>query len=141
VKLFVDRGNPETAIRMAKNMMASHFNISKNNKAVLEIKEDSLTRTQRQNKLFWLWMTLIGDEVGHTKDEMSEILQQAILGESSFPSKLDGADVKKQKRAKNLTILEMTRFLEQVDIFAADTLGMQLPRPEDLYWKSMGVVE
>jgi len=31
--------------------------------------------------------------------------------------------------------------LEQVDIFAADTLGMKLPRPEDLYWKSMGVVE
>jgi len=141
VKLFVDRDNPETAIRMFKNMMASHFNTSKSGKAVLEIKEDSLTRTQRQNKLFWMWMTLIGDEVGHTKDEMSEILQQAILGESSFPSKLDGADVKKHKRAKNLSIVEMTRFLEQVDIFAADTLSMQLPRPEDLYWQSMGVIE
>jgi hypothetical protein len=140
MKVFVDRDGQERALRMTQAMIASHFNVTKNNKAVLEISEDSLTRSQRQNKLFWMWMTIIADEVGHTKEEISEILQQAILGETSFVSKLNGESITKQKRAKQLTTAEFSNFLEKIEYWAGE-YGMRLPKPEDLYLKSMGVVE
>jgi tellurite resistance protein len=138
MKVFVDRNGQERALRMTEAMIASHFNVSKNHKAVLEITEDSLTRSQRQNKLYWMWMTLIADEIGHTKEEMSEILQQAILGETSFVSKLDGENITRQTRAKQLTTAEFANFLEQIEYWAGE-YGMRLPKPEDLYLRSMGV--
>lgn len=140
MKVFVDRNGQERALRMTQAMIASHFNVSKNHKAVLEITEDSLTRSQRQNKLYWMWMTLIADEIGHTKEEMSEILQQAILGETSFVSKLDGENITKQKRAKQLSTSEFSNFLEQIEYWAGE-YGMRLPKPEDLYLRSMGVID
>lgn len=140
MKVFVDRNGQERALRMTQAMIASHFNVSKNHKAVLEITEDSLTRSQRQNKLYWMWMTLIADEIGHTKEEMSEILQQAILGETSFVSKLDGESITKQKRAKQLSTSEFSNFLEQIEYWAGE-YGMKLPKPEDLYLRSMGVID
>jgi len=138
MKVFVDRNGQERALRMTEAMIASHFNVSKNHKAVLEITEDSLTRSQRQNKLYWMWMTLIADEIGHTKEEMSEILQQAILGETSFVSKLDGESITRQTRTKQLTTAEFANFLEQIEYWAGE-YGMRLPKPEDLYLRSMGV--
>lgn len=140
MKVFVDRNGQERALRMTQAMIASHFNVSKNHKAVLEITEDSLTRSQRQNKLYWMWMTLIADEIGHTKEEMSEILQQAILGETSFVSKLDGENITKQKRAKQLSTSEFSNFLEQIEYWAGE-YGIRLPKPEDLYLRSMGVID
>ena len=139
MKVYVDRDGQERALRMTQAMIASHFNISKTQKAVLEITEDSLTRSQKQNKLFWMWMTLIADEVGHTKVEMAEILQQAILGEISFVSKLDGEQITTPKRPKQLTVAEFTNFLEQIDFWAGEH-GMRLPKPEDLYYESIGAV-
>ena len=140
MKVFVDRNGQERALRMTQAMIASHFNVSKGDKAVLEITEDCLTRSQRQNKLYWMWMTLIADEIGHTIEEMSEILQQAILGETSFVSKLDGESITIQKRAKQLTTAEFANFLEQIEYWAGE-YGMRLPKPEDLYLRSMGVVD
>ena len=131
VRLYVDRHGQERALRMAEHMFASHFNISKTDKAVLEITEDKLTRSQKQNKLFWAWMTILGEFHGHHKNEMAEILQQSILGETSFVSKLDGAKINKQERAKYLTVGQFKNFLEQIEVHAAE-YGVRLPSEEEM---------
>jgi hypothetical protein len=136
VKVYVGRNAQELALRMAKNMLASHFNINTNDKAVLEITADNLTRTQKQNNLFWVWMTILGEFHGHHKNEMAEILQQSILGEKSFISNLDGANIKKHERAKYLTVGQFKNFLEQIEVHAAD-YGIRLPTEEEI--KEQGI--
>ena len=131
MKVYIGRHAQELALRMAKNMLASHFTISTTDKAVLEITEDNLTRTQKQNNLFWVWMTILGEFHGHHKNEMAEILQQSILGETSFVSKLDGKNVKKHERAKYLTVGQFKNFLEQIEVHAAE-YGVRLPTEEEI---------
>ena len=44
------------------------------------------------------------------------ILQQSILGETSFVSNLDGSKIQRHERAKYLTVGEFQNFLEQIEI-------------------------
>jgi len=132
MKVYVDRDGQERALRMTEAMIASHFNMSKKEKAVLEITEDSLTRSQRQNKLFWVWMTVLGEFHGYNKNDMAEELQQSILGETSFVSKLDGSTIKKHTRAKSLTVGQFQSFLEQIEVHAAE-YGVRLPLEEEIH--------
>jgi hypothetical protein len=136
MKVYVDRDGQERALRMAEHMFASHFNISKTNKAVLEITEDKQTRSKAQNDLFWVWMRILGDFHGHNKVEMAEILQQSILGEISFVSNLDGAKINKHERAKYLTVGKFKNFLEQIEVHASE-YGVRLPTEEEI--KEQGI--
>ena len=131
MKLYLDYNNPETAVRMFKAFWPSFWNTCKGNKAVLTLEEDKLTRSDKQNKLFWVWMTVLGEFHGHHKNEMAEVLQQSILGETSFVSKLDGENIKQHTRAKNLNVGEFQSFLEQIEIHAAE-YGVRLPTEEEI---------
>lgn len=132
MKLYLDYRNQEEASRMFNFLWHSYWNTTrKNKKAVLTLEEDKLTRSGKQNDLFWVWMKVLGDFHGHNKVEMAEILQQSILGEKSFVSKLDGARIKKQERAKYLTVGEFKNFLEQIEIHAAE-YGVKLPTEEEI---------
>jgi len=62
---------------------------------------------------------------------MAEILQQSILGETSFVSKVDGAKINKQERAKHLTVGQFQSFLEQIEIHAAE-YGVRLPSEQEI---------
>lgn len=139
MKLYVDRGGQKQAIDLAKNMVASYFNSNQKQKAVLEIYEDKLNRSQRQNKLWWKWMLVIGNFIGHSQNQMSLILQQEFLGEETFTSKTTGEEITQIRSTKSLRVDEMKELLEQVDFWAGD-LGIKLPHPEDLYWQKRGVV-
>tara|TARA_R110000772_G_C12962784_1_gene403625 strand:+ start:98 stop:505 length:408 start_codon:yes stop_codon:yes gene_type:complete len=131
VKMRVIRGQEETAIKLFPSFIASFLNVTDKDKVIITIKEDNLTRSGRQNDLFWVWMTVLGEFHGHNKAEMAEVLQQSILGETSFVSKLDGAKINKQERAKYLTVGKFKNFLEQIEIHAAE-FGVRLPSEEEI---------
>ena len=132
MKLYVDRGGQERAIEMVEHMIASYFNINQDQKAVLEIYQDKLTRSQRQNKLWWKWMLVIGNFIGHSQNQMSLMLQQEFLGEETFTNKITGEEITQIRSTKSLKVDEMKELLEQVDFWAGD-LGIKLPHPEDLF--------
>jgi hypothetical protein len=139
VKVYVERDGQERALKMAKNMIASHFNCSKGEKAILEIFEDRLTRSQKQNKLFWLWLTEISKETGHSKDDMADYLQSTFLGEHE--SMVMGKKTTKPIGTSSLKMNEFSELLEQINAWAGDMLNMKLPQPIDLYYQSMGILE
>jgi len=142
VKVFVDRGGQDRALRMAKNMIASHFNASKNDRAILELKEDSLTRSQRQNKLYWLWLNVYYKETGNRQDAMHEYFAKNFIGGDLKEIDLLGEKVKVMvvKSTTQFSTAEFKDYLEQIQDFMNDQ-GIKLPMPEDLYWQSMGVIE
>ena len=131
MRLYLDYRNSEEASKMFQFLWHSFWNTCKGDKAVLTLEEDKLTRSGKQNKLFWVWMEVLGKFHGHHKNEMAEILQQSILGEKSFVSNLDGARIKKQERAKYLTVGEFKSFLEQIEVHAAE-YGVRLPSEEEI---------
>jgi hypothetical protein len=131
MKLYLTYSKPEVAYRMFRALWPSFWNTCKGDKAVLILEEDKLTRSQKQNKLFWVWMQVLGEFHGHHKNEMAEVLQQSILGETSFVSKLDGEHIKKHTRAKHLTVGQFQSFLEQIEIHAAE-YGVRLPSEEEI---------
>jgi len=139
VKVYVERDGQERALKMAKNMIASHFNCSKGEKAILEIFEDRLTRSQKQNRLFWLWLTEISKETGHSKDDMADYLQSTFLGEHE--SMVMGKKTTKPIGTSSLKMNEFSELLEQINAWAGDMLNMKLPQPIDLYYQSMGILE
>src|SRR5574343_306687 len=54
----------------------------------LEIKKDK--RTNQQFNLFWLWMETIGNETGHTKNQMKKVLFKKFGFYTTFTNKLTG---------------------------------------------------
>jgi|11_taG_2_1085331.scaffolds.fasta_scaffold130776_1 hypothetical protein len=131
MRLYLDYRNSEEASKMFQFLWHSFWNTCKGDKAVLTLEEDKLTRSGKQNKLFWVWMEVLGKFHGHHKNEMAEVFQQSILGETSFVSKLDGGNIKKHTRAKNLTVGEFQSFLEQIEVHAAE-YGVRLPSEEEI---------
>ena len=129
--LRVNRFHIDEAIKLFPSYLASFFNLTDQDIAVIAIKVETRSRSKRQNDLFWVWMKVLGDFHGHNKAEMAEILQQSILGETSFVSNLDGAKINKHERAKYLTVGDFKNFLEQIKIHAAE-FGVRLPSEEEI---------
>jgi len=119
-----------------ESMIVSHFSeYPESEKAIIEIREDKDSRSTKQNALYWEWIGIM-TETGYTKDEIHVIMRDMFLGYNEITKK-DGV-VKELKSTTKLKVGEMKDYLEQIDIFAAG-LNITLPRPEDLYYESMGI--
>ena len=121
-----------------ESMVVSHFSqFPDDEKAIISIDRDILTRSGAQNKLLWMWNKIIGDEIGHNKDDMHDKLVRKLLGEVEYTD-FDGNITTRAIETKTLKVAEMKDYLEEVDRFVGE-YGIVLPRPEDLWWKSMGI--
>ena len=121
-----------------ESMIVSHFSqFPDDEKAIISIDRDILTRSGAQNKLLWMWNKIIGDEIGHNKDDMHDKLVRKLLGEVEYTD-FDGNITTRAIETKTLKVAEMKDYLEEVDRFVGE-YGIVLPRPEDLWWKSMGI--
>ena len=121
-----------------ESMIVSHFSqFPDDEKAIISIDRDILTRSGAQNKLLWMWNKIIGDEIGHNKDDMHDKLVRKLLGTVEYTD-FDGNITTRAIETKTLKVAEMKDYLEEVDRFVGE-YGIVLPRPEDLWWKSMGI--
>ena len=100
----------------------------KNGEYTISIERKVKHRSVSQNRLLWLWLRCIADELGYTADDMydyfcSKYLSKEVYGERvvTGTSKLDTKTFKE--------------FLDAIQIFAASELGITLPDPDDLYFK------
>jgi len=135
VKRLIERDKPKEVI--FKTLVQDYFVANpKVDKAIVEIKEDKLTRSDAQNKLLWVWNTIIADEVGELKDDMHFKLVSKILGVKTVKG-FDGQNMDRPVETKKLKVAEMKDYLEKLDMFIAGW-GIVLPHPE-YYWLAMGV--
>ena len=104
-------------------------------KAVISLKEDIMNRSQRQSKLYFMWVGILAEETGYTKDAMHDILRDKFLGYRTVKTKDKVIEV--LRSTTELSVTDMKDYLTEIDMFATE-FGMMLPRPEDLYYESMG---
>lgn len=98
---------------------------------VVTIKRYRKQRTLPQNALMWKWYTIIGNELGYTKDEMHDVLREKFLPWEE----VEICGVKKKKLTStsdpSFTTTMEAEYLNHIDRFAAQELGILLPHPED----------
>jgi hypothetical protein len=121
-----------------ESMIVSHFSQFPNDeKAIIEIRQDKDNRSTKQNRLYWEWVSVIGNELGYTKDETHMLLRDKFLGYNEVTPK-SGEIIRELRSTTKLKLGEFKDYLEQIDMFVAQ-YGIILPRPEDLYYESMGI--
>ena len=135
MKRVIERTKPKQHI--LESMIQAHFkDYPDSDKAIIEIKDDKESRSVKQNRLYWEWVSVIGGELGYTKDETHAILRDKFLGYTETTTKL--SVIKELRSTTKLKVKEFKDYLEQIDIFVSE-YGIMLPRPEDLYYESMGI--
>lgn len=104
----------------------------------IEIKRRVRGRSIAQNKLLWMWLSLFGSEIGYTHDEMYDIVVDRCWPMGLEEIMFDDKNIPRQRRTSFLTTKEFSEFLTAIDSLAVNQ-GIILPRPEDLFWESMGL--
>ena len=132
MKRMLQRNKPKAHI--LENMTRGVFKDTKCDEVIVEMKPNKDSRSIKQNKLYWQWLSCF-EETGNTKDAMHNYLREMYLG-CEF-EKVRGHMIKVIPSTTKLNVKEFSEYLLKIDILAQD-MGLILPRPEDLYYDSIG---
>lgn len=96
----------------------------------IEVKKTTSLRSLAQNNLYRMWVTIIAEEVGHTHNEIHELLSEKYLPVEA--TEVLGQVVEVRKSTTQLLVGEFSTFLSHVESFAA-YYDIKLPQPADQY--------
>jgi len=88
-------------------------------------------RSLNQNNLYWVWLTVIGDEVGYSKEEVHDVFKHKYLKEyRQLVNQKTGeaVDCEFIRSTTSLNKKEMSEYMQKIDRDAAE-LGILLPDP------------
>tara|TARA_R100001530_G_C4317073_1_gene154678 strand:+ start:1479 stop:1859 length:381 start_codon:yes stop_codon:yes gene_type:complete len=91
---------------------------------VIEVREAKDVRTNAQNRLWWQWMQIIGDDLGYSKTEIHEIAKYKFLLKEEM---IDGEIHQSLKSTTTLTKSEFNKLTKEVFYWANDTFQINLP--------------
>jgi len=99
------------------------------------IKPKQKKRTELQNNLYWLWLTIIAEETGQDKDDIHDFYKTKFLTRTIH---IKGMDlIKREAKVIGSTATLNTRsfgeYLDKVQSHAAQFFGVTLPNSEDYY--------
>ena len=90
----------------------------------LSVKPYKPTRSQLQNRRYWLILQKIKEVTGHETDELHEIFKQKFLGMQT--AEIAGREVTHQRSSARLKTSEFAEYMERVESWAIETLGVWL---------------
>jgi len=92
---------------------------------VMEIRAHKYSRSLQQNKLHWLLMTAISQQMPsqmggewHAPESWHELFKRMFLGVEAFS--INGQMHKAPKSSRKLTVAEFSEFYAQCDVWAAE---------------------
>lgn len=85
-------------------------------------------RSPKANKYFWTCCTIIGDELGYTKEEVCETMLTHFFTEE-FVNEKTGTIFKKHPRLSELSQAEQADLTNKMKILAATEFNIILPEP------------
>jgi len=94
----------------------------------ITIKKTVSKRSVRQNRYWWLCMKILGQELGYDTEMMHEIAKMKLCKRTAVDERSgETFDYLKSTTAYNKT--EFAELVSQLQIWAADSLGVVLPDP------------
>lgn len=131
-------GNPDTEKFFAERVLGE--------RVWLKVLKDGEQRTLSQNSLYWLWLTEIGRQRGHTKDDLHErfkrhyVLPVLVRDDPDYGAFLDkvqglGAEayeefVRRHISTTDLSVKQFTEVLNEIHVDASQR-GIRLTNPDD----------
>jgi len=91
----------------------------------VEINKPGARRSERQNRLYWQWMTVIGNHLGYSKDDMHDLMLAKFA-----PSK-EVMDEYVLLTTSNMTPTQMSYYMTNIGRWAFDEFELILPEPDD----------
>src|SRR5699024_12479951 len=111
------RGRPDMA-RKIKGLEDGDYSV------MIEDRKDS--RSLQQNRLYWKWVGIIGDDLVYFKEEMHEALLDEFAPSYTYRD-LKGKPRQENVRSSKMTLEQMHDYMMHVDRSAAE-LGVIFPR-------------
>jgi hypothetical protein len=115
---------------ISKKMFQQELKYFEGRAVELIIRKKKKYRSIQQNKLMWVYYTMIGNELGNTKDEVHSLLGERFLRTESVYEKT-GLVYSYTRSTTDLTTSEMMDYMMNIQKFAAEELGMVLPSPNE----------
>jgi hypothetical protein len=94
----------------------------------IQITRAKSKRSLNQNRLMWMWLRCIAENVGSTPQDIHDVYCEHFL---KTPIIVNGKQTFKTRTTRALKVDEMTEFLRNIQVHAASELGIVLPSPED----------
>ncbi len=99
-------------------------------------------RSLAQNRLYWMWAHAIQQHLLDTAGRhYSDKQIHAWLKEKFLPTEIveiKGEVKESRKSTADLTVKEMSKYLNDIDMYCAADLDLVLPHPQDLWIEAMG---
>ena len=95
---------------------------------MIKIEEYKNDRTLRQNSYYWKVLSIIGEELGYYKNELHEVFLDQFAPIQTIRN-LEGKPIQKPVRTSQMTVEQMTAYIEQIIQFAAEN-NIVIPNPE-----------
>lgn len=89
----------------------------------------SEVRSVSQNRLYWLWLTCLMDETGHSRTDLHTFFKDYFL-----PSNIEvikSVEIVKSTSTTSLSKKQFSWYLERIHQFAISELDCYLPWPND----------
>ena len=80
-----------------------------------------------QKALYFMWMTEIGDDTGHSKNEMHHFFKREFLPPKVI--ELNGHVSEQPPSIADLTTVQMSEYMERIQAFAGTELALMLTSP------------
>ena len=103
----------------------------------ITIKRHVKQRSLPQNAMMWEWYTVIGNEIGYDKDEVHNIMRKKFLPWREVTIIGETVIILTSTSDPKFTTAHMTKYLNDIDRFAADELGILLPHPQDAHYEEL----
>lgn len=87
-------------------------------------------RSVQQNRLYWLYATILSNEIGYSKEETHEILKFKFLKREKV-DEASGQVLEYLKSTAELTKAEFADLISQTIQFAAENFNIVLPLPQE----------
>ena len=123
----VKDGKLQSNVRAQIASELGHFN---DKRVEISIKRLSAKRSDRQNRLWWLYMTILAKEIGYTKDEMHDICKWQFLKREKVNEKT-GSLFYYTLSTTQLNKLEFADMVTELQHWSLLEFDIKLPLPEE----------
>ena len=93
------------------------------------IRKAKSKRSLIQNRLYWVWMQYLEDEIGEKKELIHLYFKHKFIKKNDI--QVFGEDVPVEVTTTKLSVKDFTSYLENIELFVMQNLGYSFPIDED----------
>ena len=119
--------------KLQKNVrekIVNELSVFEGKRVEIKIEKIRSKRSTRQNRLWWLYMTIISKEIGYTKDEIHEICKFKFLKKEKVDENT-GEVFEYIGSSSGLSKSEFADLITDLIRWASETFGIILPIPDE----------